>query len=49
MFLTYNFIEDQDIGLWVVMPSGFVDLYQGLRDKRCPRLRQEPNFFRIYI
>jgi len=45
MLLTYSFIEDQDIGLWIVMPSGFVDL----GDKRCPRLRQEPNFFRISI
>jgi hypothetical protein len=49
MLLTYSFIEYQDIGLWVVMPSGFVDLYEGLRDKRCLRLRQEPNFVRIYI
>jgi hypothetical protein len=49
MLLTYNFIEYQDIGLWVVMPSGFVDLYEGLGDKRCLRLRQEPNFLRISI
>jgi len=49
MLLIYNFIEYQDIGLWVVMLSGFVGLYQGLGDKRCLRLKQEPNFLRISI